>query len=84
MLPHARVTPVRKPMGMTLVSHDLKVMSLCFSSEMNPVCTNTTEVIQPKSTPRDAREMGKWKGVTARMCLLSRMMLDAAVRYPTP
>ena len=34
--PHARVTPVKNPMGRTLVSHVLRVMSLCFSSEMNP------------------------------------------------
>ena len=37
MLPHARVVPVKNPMGNTFVTHVLRVMSLCFSSEIIPV-----------------------------------------------
>jgi hypothetical protein len=57
-LPVARVTPVKKPMGSTFLSHALSVMSLCFSSEMAPVCTRTTDATHPKSTPREASAMG--------------------------
>ena len=84
MLPHARVTPVKNPMGSTDLAQVVRVMSLCFSSEMMPVCTPITEAVHPKRTPREESAMGKWNGVTASTYLLSRMMEDAAVRYARP
>ena len=58
MLPVASVTPVKKPIGSTFLSHELSVMSLCFSSEIAPVCTRMTDATQPKSTPREASAIG--------------------------
>ena len=84
MFPHARVTPVKNPIGNTVLTQLVSVMSLCFSREMIPVCTPITLVTHPNKTPKLLSAMGKWNGVTDNTCLFSRMMEDAAVRYASP
>jgi hypothetical protein len=84
MFPHAKVTPVKNPIGNTVLTQLPNVMSLCFSKEIMPVCTPTTLVTHPNNTPKLESAMGKWNGVTDNTCLLSRMMEDAAVRYARP
>lgn len=59
MLPHANVTPVKNPIGKTVLTHDMNVMSLCFSKLTMPVCTKTTEVTHPNNTPSELSAIGK-------------------------